>query len=127
PLSPRVADQAYPPSSPLRSEPGCLQSRHDTEGMPALPRFADQVAIVTGGAMGIGGATARRLAQDGARVLVADVDDQVAERNVQTIRAAGGTASSMHADVGTLDGIHDMVVGAVGLWGRLDIGVSNAY
>jgi len=77
--------------------------------------------------MGIGGATARRLAQDGARVLIADVEDQVAEQNVQTIRAAGGTASSLHIDVGTPDGIHDMVEGAVGLWGRLDIVVSNAY
>ncbi len=92
-----------------------------------MPHFAEQVAIVTGGAMGIGGATARRLARDGARVLIADVEDQAAERNVQTIRAAGGTASSLHVDVGTLAGVHDMVECAAGLWGRLDIVVSYAY
>jgi len=92
-----------------------------------LPNFAGQVAIVTGGAMGIGGATARRLARDGARVLVADVEDQAAAFNVQTIRAAGGTAESLHVDVGTNDGVRGMVERAVELWGRLDIVVSNAY
>ena len=51
-----------------------------------MSRLADQVAIVTGGAMGIGGATSRRLAEEGARVLVADVDLDAAEANVATIR-----------------------------------------
>ncbi len=77
--------------------------------------------------MGIGGATARRLAEDGARVLVADVEDQAAVTNVQTIRDAGGTAESVHADTGTTDGIRGMVERAVDLWGRLDIVVNNAY
>jgi len=77
--------------------------------------------------MGIGGATARRLAQDGARVLVADVDDQAAARNVQTIRDAGGTGESQHVDVGTADGVRGMVERAIELWGRLDIVVNNAY
>jgi NAD(P)-dependent dehydrogenase (short-subunit alcohol dehydrogenase family) len=92
-----------------------------------LPHFADQVAIVTGGAMGIGGATARRLAQDGARVLVADIEDEAAASNVQTIRTAGGTAETLHVDVGTADGVRSMVERAVELWGRLDIVVNNAY
>ncbi|MDQ6673438.1 MAG: SDR family NAD(P)-dependent oxidoreductase, partial [Chloroflexota bacterium] len=92
-----------------------------------MPRFADQVAIVTGGAMGIGGATARRLAEDGARVLVADVEDQAAASNVQRIRDAGGTAESMLADTGTVEGVRGMVERAVDLWGRLDIVVNNAY
>jgi NAD(P)-dependent dehydrogenase (short-subunit alcohol dehydrogenase family) len=77
--------------------------------------------------MGIGGATARRLAHDGARVLIADIEDRAAAGNVQTIGAAGGTAEFIHADAGTADGIRSMVEHAVELWGRLDIVVNNAY
>jgi len=92
-----------------------------------LPRLAGQVAIVTGGAMGIGGATARRLAEDGAHVLIADVEEQAAVSNVQTIRQAGGTAESLLVDIGTSDGVRGMIERAVDLWGRLDIVVNNAY
>jgi NAD(P)-dependent dehydrogenase (short-subunit alcohol dehydrogenase family) len=90
-------------------------------------RFADQVAIVTGGALGIGGATARRLAEDGARVLIADRDDAAAARNLEVIRQAGGTAEALHADVGSAEGVQSMVEHAVERWGRLDIVVNNAY
>ena len=92
-----------------------------------MRRLTDQVAIVTGGAQGIGGATARRLAEEGARVLVVDIDAATAARNVQTIRAAGGTAEAMECDVGTEDGVRTMVDRAVTLLGRLDIVVNNAY
>ena len=54
-----------------------------------MMRPADQVAIVTGGAMGIGGATSRRLAEEGAKVLIADIDMDAAEANIKTIRSAG--------------------------------------
>jgi NAD(P)-dependent dehydrogenase (short-subunit alcohol dehydrogenase family) len=91
-----------------------------------LARLAGQVAIVTGGAMGIGGATARRLAEEGARVLVVDIDAEAAN-NVGTIRSAGGTAEWLETDVGTRDGVRGMVERAVELWGRLDIVVNNAY
>jgi NAD(P)-dependent dehydrogenase (short-subunit alcohol dehydrogenase family) len=77
--------------------------------------------------MGIGGATARRLAEEGAHVLIADVEEQAAVGNVQTIRQAGGTAESLLVDVGTSDGVRGMVERAVELWGRLDIVVNNAY
>jgi NAD(P)-dependent dehydrogenase (short-subunit alcohol dehydrogenase family) len=92
-----------------------------------LVRFADRVAIVTGGALGIGGATARRLAEDGARVLIADHDDAAAARNLDAIRDAGGTAEALHVDIGTAEGVRDMVEHAVERWGRLDIVVNNAY
>ncbi len=77
--------------------------------------------------MGIGGATARRLAQDGARVLIADVEDEAAARNVQSIEQGGGTAAWLHADIGTLDGVQTVVDRAMELWQRLDILVNNAY
>jgi len=77
--------------------------------------------------MGIGGATARRLAEDGARVLIADVEEEVANSNAERIRAAGGTAETLVVDVGTVDGVRGMVERAVERWGRLDIVVNNAY
>jgi NAD(P)-dependent dehydrogenase (short-subunit alcohol dehydrogenase family) len=92
-----------------------------------VPRLSDKVAIVTGGALGIGGATARRLAEEGARVLIADVEDQAAAANVRTIRAAGGVAESLTVDVATAEGVRGMVDRAVEQWRRLDIVVNNAY
>ena len=85
-----------------------------------MQRLVDQVAIVTGGARGIGGATARRLAEEGARVLVVDVDGDEAQRNVERIRADGGQAEALTADVGQLEAVQTMVARAVELWGKLD-------
>jgi NAD(P)-dependent dehydrogenase (short-subunit alcohol dehydrogenase family) len=92
-----------------------------------MPRLAGQVAIVTGGGKGIGGATARRLAEDGASVLIADIDGDAAERNLGTIRAAGGDVEMIVSDVGKHDDIRAMVDTAVQRWGKLNILVNNAY
>jgi NAD(P)-dependent dehydrogenase (short-subunit alcohol dehydrogenase family) len=92
-----------------------------------MRRLSDRVAIVTGGALGIGGATARRLAEEGARVLVVDVDAEAAARNVEAIQAAGGIAEALESNVGTEDGVRHMVDRAVSVWGTLDIVVNNAY
>src|SRR5579885_3304064 len=92
-----------------------------------MQRLTGQVAIVTGGAQGIGGATARRLAEEGASVLIADVDGEAAERNAATIRAAGGTVATMLADVSKHDDIRAMVDNAAQRWGKLNILVNNAY
>jgi NAD(P)-dependent dehydrogenase (short-subunit alcohol dehydrogenase family) len=92
-----------------------------------MQRLANQVAIVTGGAQGIGGATARRLAEEGARVLVVDIDNDEAQGNVERIRAAGGDAEALQADVGTIEGVEAMVQGALERFGKLTIVVNNAY
>ena len=92
-----------------------------------MGRLDGQVAIVTGGAQGIGGATARRLAEEGARVLVADIDMPMADANVAGIREAGGTAASVRANIGSHDEIRGMIDRATELWGRLDILVNNGY
>jgi NAD(P)-dependent dehydrogenase (short-subunit alcohol dehydrogenase family) len=92
-----------------------------------MQRLVDQVAIVTGGAKGIGGATARRLAAEGARVLVVDIDEDGARQNVDQIRSDGGQAEALTADVGELDGVQTMVTRAIELWGKLTIVVNNAY
>ncbi|MCI0440663.1 MAG: SDR family oxidoreductase [Chloroflexi bacterium] len=92
-----------------------------------MQRLADRVAIVTGGALGIGGATARRFAEEGAKVLIADINTDAAEENVKRIYDSGGTAEATRADVGKHEDIRAMVRKAVQLWGRLDILVNNAY
>ena len=92
-----------------------------------MPDLSGQVAIVTGGAQGIGGATARRLAADGAKVLIADINGEVAEANAARIREAGGTAEAIVADVSKSADIRRMVDTAIERWGKLTILVNNAY
>ena len=92
-----------------------------------MQRLTGQVAIVTGGAQGIGGATARRLAEEGAGVLITDIDGAAAERNAAVIRDAGGDAGALAADVGKHEDIRAMVDEAVRRWGKLTILVNNAY
>lgn len=92
-----------------------------------MQRLTDQVAIVTGGAQGIGGATARRLAEEGANVLIVDIDIETAEVNVEKIRTAGNTALAHYADMGKHEDIKAMINRAVNEWGRLDIVVNNAF
>ncbi|NKB67848.1 MAG: SDR family oxidoreductase [Candidatus Latescibacteria bacterium] len=86
-----------------------------------------KVAIVTGGAQGIGGDTARRLARDGAQVLIVDVDGDTAAANIESIEKAGGQAACMVGDVAQEDIAKRMVERVVELYGRLDILVQNAY
>ena len=89
--------------------------------------LSGQVAVVTGGAAGIGGATARRLAADGAKVLIADINEVAAQENAARITEAGGEAEVMVADMGTSADINAMIEDAVSRWGQLDILVNNAY
>lgn len=92
-----------------------------------MGNFDGKVAVVTGGALGIGGATCRRLAADGASVLIADIADDAAEANTQRITAAGGVAIAVHADVGVSADVKAMIQRAVDEYGRLDILVQNAF
>ncbi len=92
-----------------------------------MARFDGKTAIVTGGALGIGGGVARRLAADGANVLIADIADDAAEANVARIKDAGGNAISIHANMISRDDIEGMVQTAVTEFGRLDIMVQNAW
>lgn len=89
-------------------------------------RLTDKVAIVTGAAHGIGAAIAQRLASEGARVLIADVDDAAAAETAQSISSAGGVSETCHCDVSDRSSVEATVAHAVKAWGRLDIQVSNA-
>lgn len=86
----------------------------------------DKVAIVTGGGGGIGGETALLLAERGACVAVVDIIEDNAERIVDQIRHAGGSAAAYCADIAQENGVKAMVAAAVRHFGGLDILVNNA-
>jgi NAD(P)-dependent dehydrogenase (short-subunit alcohol dehydrogenase family) len=88
--------------------------------------LAGQVAIVTGGGDGIGGATARRLAEEGARVLIVEISKELGEENVAKIRAAGGVAEAVVLDVSSSADVQTMVDTAVEKFGKLTLLVNNA-
>ncbi len=89
--------------------------------------LTDKIAIVTGGAVGIGGAIARRLAADGAKVLITDIMEEKAAENVARIQGNGGTASAYEVDISQAEQIRPMIERAVELWGGLHILVNNAW
>jgi NAD(P)-dependent dehydrogenase (short-subunit alcohol dehydrogenase family) len=86
-------------------------------------RFAGQVAVVTGAGSGLGAASARRLAAEGARVLVVDIDAAAAEATAASIGAAARWTA---ADVATEAGVDGYVRAAVAEFGRLDLHHLNA-
>ncbi len=88
--------------------------------------LSGKVAVVTGGAKGIGQGIARRLAEAGASVLVVDIDAEGAQATAAGIADGGGTASSAVADLSTADGASAAVSTAVERYGRIDILVNNA-
>jgi NAD(P)-dependent dehydrogenase (short-subunit alcohol dehydrogenase family) len=90
-------------------------------------RVDGQVAIVTGAAQNIGRAIARVLADNGARVLLTDIQDERGEAAAATLRAAGADVSYARADVSEEDDIRRMIAIAVERYGRLDILVNNAH
>jgi NAD(P)-dependent dehydrogenase (short-subunit alcohol dehydrogenase family) len=92
-----------------------------------MNRLADRVAIVTGGAQGIGGATARKFAAEGAKVLIADFDEATMAENAARIRDAGGTVETIAADVSKHGECERIVEAAVSHWGALHILVNNAF
>jgi NAD(P)-dependent dehydrogenase (short-subunit alcohol dehydrogenase family) len=92
----------------------------------ATGRVAGKVAIVTGGASGIGESTAKRLAQEGASVTIADVDEQGGKRVAAEITAAGGDAFCIRTDLSKTAQIRRMLERTEARYGRLDIIFNNA-
>ena len=89
-------------------------------------RLKDRVAIITGAGSGIGAATAVAMAAEGARVLVADVNEAGTKTTVQKIEGAGGQAIAMTADVTRAADNQALVERTVAAWGRVDIYFANA-
>lgn len=89
-------------------------------------RLADKIAIVTGGASGFGRETASRFVEEGAAVVIGDLDSERGNDVVASINARGGRAVLVVADVGTAEGAHALVASAREAFGGLDILVNNA-
>ena len=88
--------------------------------------FTKKVALVTGGASGIGAAIARALAKCGAKVMVADLNGDGARDVAATIVAAGGVANAMEVDVANVLAVEAMVDAARRAYGGLHLAVNNA-
>ena len=88
--------------------------------------FEGKVAIVTGGASGIGEASAKKLAADGASVVIADIDESGGKRVVNEIAEAGGQAAFIPTDVSREDDVNNLVDFAVNTYGGLHVAHNNA-
>jgi 3-oxoacyl-[acyl-carrier protein] reductase len=89
-------------------------------------RLADRVAIVTGGGHGIGRQYSLRYAQEGARLVVADIDQAAAERVAGEIQAQGYEALAVHVDVANEESCNAMAHRTVDRFGKLDVLMNNA-
>jgi NAD(P)-dependent dehydrogenase (short-subunit alcohol dehydrogenase family) len=89
-------------------------------------RFDGSVALVTGAGRGMGRAVALRLGREGASVVVAEVNPEHGEEVAEEIRAAGGSATPVAADVSRVDDVTRLFGEAVKAFGTVDILVNNA-
>ena len=95
---------------------------------PDRPRgqLHGKVAIITGGAGGIGSAMTRLFAQEGAAVAIAEINEPAAEALAQEVRRAGGACEAFHCDVSVWAQVQDMVQQTIARHGRIDVLVNNA-
>jgi NAD(P)-dependent dehydrogenase (short-subunit alcohol dehydrogenase family) len=89
-------------------------------------RLEGKVALITGGASGMGMVASKLFASEGARVVLTDVNDGAAETTARSISDEGGEAIHVHADVSKEGDAEAMVAKAVGTFGRLDVLYNNA-
>jgi NAD(P)-dependent dehydrogenase (short-subunit alcohol dehydrogenase family) len=91
-----------------------------------MGKLQGKVAVITGAASGIGEATARLFAYEGAAVLLADINDERGEKVAAELRATGGQADYLHANVASEADVKAMIDAAVSRHGRLDTVFNNA-
>ena len=91
-----------------------------------FPVLQDKVAIITGAAQGMGEATAKLFAAAGAKVVVADFNQEKGEQVVEAIKADGGDAFFVKVDVSNGEQVKAMVDATVERYGKLDVAVNNA-
>ena len=86
----------------------------------------NKVALVTGSASGIGGASAELFAKQGAQVIVTDLAEDAGHETVKRINAAGGDSIFLKADIGKMSEVEGLVDAATQHYGRIDVLFSNA-
>ncbi len=89
-------------------------------------RLADKVCVITGAGSGMGRVAAGLFAAEGARVVVADLDEPAAHETVAAVIAAGGQATAIGADVSKETDAKRMIDLAIATWGRVDVLYNNA-
>ena len=89
-------------------------------------RLNDKVALITGAASGIGRETALLFAQEGADVVVVDVDDKHGRETVEAVEGKGGKAHYVHADVSRAGDCREMIAAAEKQFGKLNVLFNNA-
>jgi len=89
-------------------------------------RLENKVAIVTGAGQGIGEATAIRMAEEGARLVVSDVNEETGEAVAARLRDQGAEAVFVRADVSSLQDVKDLMAATKDAFGRLDVMHNNA-
>lgn len=89
-------------------------------------QLQNKVAVITGGASGVGRAIAERFAAEGARVVIADVNAEGADDTVEAIKRTGGEATALRVDVSEPEEVEQMVATTLNTYGALDIMVCSA-
>ncbi len=88
--------------------------------------FKNKVVLVTGAGSGIGRVAAHSFAKEGAKVIVADINEQGGQETVEQIRASGGTSSFIKTNVAKFDEVETMINTIIDQFGRIDIALNNA-
>jgi len=89
-------------------------------------RLKDKITLITGGSSGIGKGSAILFAKEGAKVVIADIDDQGGEETVRIITEAGHEAAYIHSDVSKAADCKQMISFAENKYGKLDVLFNNA-
>lgn len=89
-------------------------------------RLSGKVTIITGGGYSIGRVFSLGMAREGAKVVIADIDDKAVQETVKAIQSEGGEACAVRTDVSQQSDVGDMVDAAIQTFGSIDVLVNNA-